>query len=81
MKDRFEKPPYIKYGRGDDFGLLGFDKALSEEDIAFVHEQLKTINGNPVSWEALEGAFLTYISTLFSRFDSLNRKCREVIPD
>ncbi|GJJ12621.1 hypothetical protein Clacol_006864 [Clathrus columnatus] len=54
LKDRFERPPYIKFTRGDEFGLLGFDKALSEEDIAFVRENIKTINESPVTWEALE---------------------------
>jgi lupus La protein len=55
LKDHFEKPPYIKYARGEDSGLVGFDKTLSDEDITFVREHLKTINEKPVTWEVPDG--------------------------
>ncbi|KAF8513526.1 hypothetical protein JB92DRAFT_3083175 [Gautieria morchelliformis] len=51
LKDHFKKPPFIQYTRGADSGLVGFDKTLSDEDITFVREHLKTINGKPVTWE------------------------------
>ncbi|KAF8522761.1 hypothetical protein BU17DRAFT_64220 [Hysterangium stoloniferum] len=51
LKERFQRPPYVKYQRGDDFGLLGFDKTLSDEDIAFIREQLEIVNDNVVEWE------------------------------
>ncbi|KAF8628179.1 hypothetical protein AX15_004060 [Amanita polypyramis BW_CC] len=62
LKQKFEgKLPFIKYTTGDDFGLVGFHKVLSEEDIAAVKETVKTINSNEVTWslpnEASEKAF------------------------
>jgi lupus La protein len=42
--------PYIQYNAGDDWGLLGFDKSLTEEEIGFVKETLKTIDGKDVEW-------------------------------
>lgn len=62
MRDRFERPPFIKYSRGDDFGFLGFDKCLSEEDISFVREHLKTINDQEVSWDILDGSSFVAVS-------------------
>ncbi|KAF9450511.1 hypothetical protein P691DRAFT_758105 [Macrolepiota fuliginosa MF-IS2] len=51
LKAKFDnRAPYIKYSRGDDFGLVGFHKALSEEEIALVKETVKTINKKPVTW-------------------------------
>jgi lupus La protein len=55
LKERFQRPPFVKYAKGDDFGLLGFDKPLSDEDIAFIREELKTVNGNVVAWEITDG--------------------------
>lgn len=50
MKERFSRAPFIKFTKGDDAGLVGFDKALDEEDVAFVKEKIPTLNGNPVAW-------------------------------
>ena len=51
IKEHFDgKPPYIKYSRGDDNGLVGFYKPLSEDDINFVKNTIKTINKNEVTW-------------------------------
>jgi lupus La protein len=55
LKERFSRAPFVKYTKGDDSGLVGFDKALDEEDIAFVKEKIPTLNGNPVTWELPEG--------------------------
>lgn len=50
-KERFDgKAPFIKYSRGDNHGLVGFHKTLSEEDITYIKETIKTINGNEVTW-------------------------------
>ena len=57
LKERFDRPPYIKFSRGSDSGMIGFDKTLSDEDIAFVREQLKTINGNSITWDVPDGVF------------------------
>lgn len=51
LKARFDnRAPYIKYSRGDDFGLVGFHKALSEDEITFVKETIKVIENRPVTW-------------------------------
>lgn len=57
LKERFGRPPFIKYEKGTDWGLVGFDKALSEEDINFIKENVKTINGSDVEWTAAEGPY------------------------
>lgn len=44
------KPPYIKFNRGDDFGLVGFHKSLTEEETTKVKEAVKQINGKDVAW-------------------------------
>ncbi|THH06498.1 hypothetical protein EW145_g4041, partial [Phellinidium pouzarii] len=54
LKERFTNAPFIKYDRGADSGLVGFSKALSEEDVAFIKEKVKTLNGKEVAWEAAE---------------------------
>lgn len=51
VKERFDgRAPFIKYSRGDNHGLVGFHKALSEEDITYIKETIKTINENEVTW-------------------------------
>lgn len=47
----------MKYTRGEDSGLVGFDKSLSDEEIAFVRDSVKTLNGKPVTWTVAEGAW------------------------
>jgi len=51
LRERFSRVPFVKFTKGDDAGLVGFDKALNEEDVAFVMEKVPTLNGNPVTWE------------------------------
>ncbi|EJD04821.1 uncharacterized protein FOMMEDRAFT_120041 [Fomitiporia mediterranea MF3/22] len=62
MKERFEHAPFIKYEKGASEGLVGFSKALTDEDIAFIKEKIKTINGKEITWlpaeEAEEKSFL-----------------------
>jgi lupus La protein len=51
IKQKFDgKAPFIKYTTGDDFGLVGFHKVLSEEDVATIKETVKTINSHEVDW-------------------------------
>ena len=59
IKERFDgRAPYIKYTRGENSGLVGFYKPLSEEDIEFVRNTIKTINNNEVTWSSPNGWFL-----------------------
>ena len=56
IRERFDgRAPYIKYTRGEDSGLVGFYKPLSEEDIEFVKSTIKTINNNEVTWSSPNG--------------------------
>ncbi|PPR05429.1 hypothetical protein CVT26_011307 [Gymnopilus dilepis] len=51
IKARFDgKAPYIKYARGENSGLVGFYKPLTEEDIEYVKNTIKTINNHEVTW-------------------------------
>ncbi|KZP26565.1 hypothetical protein FIBSPDRAFT_854611 [Athelia psychrophila] len=54
LREHFSRVPFIEYQKGDDAGLVGFDKALSEADIAFVKEHVKTVNDKEVTWVVLE---------------------------
>jgi lupus La protein len=55
LKERFSRAPFVKFTKGDDAGLVGFDKALDEDDIAFVKEKIPMLNGKPITWELPEG--------------------------
>ncbi|KAN0138525.1 hypothetical protein V8E53_003513 [Lactarius tabidus] len=54
LKERFSRAPFVKFTKGEDAGLVGFDKALDEDDIAFVKEKIPTLNGKPITWELPE---------------------------
>jgi lupus La protein len=62
LKERFSRAPFIKFTKGDDAGLVGFDKALDEDDVAFVREKIPTLNGNPVTWGLPGGTSFPYFS-------------------
>ncbi|THH20958.1 hypothetical protein EW146_g527 [Bondarzewia mesenterica] len=47
LKERFTRSPFVKYNRGDDAGLVGFDKMLSEEDIAFSKKSVPLNSSGP----------------------------------
>ena len=51
----------MKYTKGDDWGLVGFDKALSEEDIAYVKEHIKTLSSKEVTWSVQKFPAKTYM--------------------
>ncbi|KAG6805265.1 hypothetical protein H0H93_005188, partial [Arthromyces matolae] len=45
IKEKFEgRTPFIKYARGENSGLVGFHKALTEEEIQIVKDTIKTLN-------------------------------------
>ncbi|KAF7359506.1 hypothetical protein MSAN_01293600 [Mycena sanguinolenta] len=50
LKEKFGRPPYIKYTPGTTWGLVGFHKALSEEEIQFVKDTLPKIGEKEVAW-------------------------------
>jgi lupus La protein len=60
LRERFSRVPFVKFTKGDDEGLVGFDKALGEEDVAFVMEKVPTLNGNPVTWELPGGTSILF---------------------
>ena len=55
LKERFSRAPFVKYSKGDTSGLVGFDKALSEEDLAYVKEHIATLGSKVVTWEVPSG--------------------------
>lgn len=55
LKERFSRAPFVKFTKGEDAGLVGFDKALDEDDIAFVREKIPKLNGKPITWDLPEG--------------------------
>ncbi|OSX58455.1 hypothetical protein POSPLADRAFT_1049289 [Postia placenta MAD-698-R-SB12] len=61
LKERFARVPFVKNTRGESSGLVGFDKALTEDEISYVKEHLKTLSGKEVTWsvpdEETEKAF------------------------
>ncbi|KAG6876145.1 hypothetical protein C0992_000696 [Termitomyces sp. T32_za158] len=62
IKEKFEgRAPYIKYTREEDSGLVGFHKALTEEEIQIVKDTIKTLNSKEIIWslpdETTEKAF------------------------
>jgi len=83
LKERFSRAPFVKFTKGDDAGLVGFDKALDEEDIAFVKEKIPTLDGNPVIWEIPEGAssraFVSCVGTLAYRLIMQRRKSMHLV--
>ncbi|KAI0830362.1 hypothetical protein BC628DRAFT_1532193 [Trametes gibbosa] len=54
LKERFARAPFVKYNKGDSWGLVGFDKTLSEEDLTYVKENLKKLSGKDISWSLPE---------------------------
>ena len=55
MKERFSRAPFVQFNKGDTWGLVGFDKALDEEEITFVKEHLKTLGSKTVTWTVPDG--------------------------
>jgi len=59
LRERFARVPYIQFSKGDDFGLVGFDKALTDDEIEYVKTNLPTVNSQQVQWTVPEGAIFT----------------------
>jgi len=77
VKERFDgKAPFIKYSRGDNHGLVGFHKTLSEEDITYIKETIKTINGNEVTWTLPNGTRSLPLFSLFSDPRGIQRRMK-----
>ena len=68
LKERFSRAPFVKFTKGDDAGLVGFDKALDEDDIAFVKEKIPILNGKPITWELPEGMLCQCSASVFVCF-------------
>lgn len=66
MTPHFSRAPYVAYKRGEDKGLLGFDKPLSDEDIEFVKTTLPTINDKTVEWSLCSGKECYFICHLLT---------------
>lgn len=55
LKERFPRTPFVKHTRGEASGLVGFEKPLSEDEIAYVKEHIKTLGGQEVTWSVPDG--------------------------
>lgn len=55
LKERFPRAPFVQYNKGDTWGLVGFDKALNEDEITYVKEHIKTLGSKEVTWSIPEG--------------------------
>ena len=42
--ERLARAPYIQICKGGDYGLVGFEKALKEDEVEYIKENLKTVN-------------------------------------
>lgn len=60
LKERFPRSPFVQYTRGQTWGLVGFDKTLSEDELAYVKEHIKTLSGKDVTWSILDGESLFF---------------------
>lgn len=56
LKERFPRTPFVKHTRGQSSGLVGFEKPLSEDEIAYIKEHVKTLGGKEVTWSVPDGA-------------------------
>ena len=68
LKERFSRAPFVKFTKGDDTGLVGFDKALDEDDIAFVKEKIPTLNGKPITWDLPDGMLVLRFAPVDSAY-------------
>lgn len=47
----------MKFENGDSSGLVGFDRVLTDEDLIYVKEHVKTVSGVEVTWSFSQGEF------------------------
>ena len=57
LKERFARVPFVQYNKGDSWGYVAFDKALTEEDVSYIKEKLSTLGSKLVTWSFLDGMF------------------------
>ncbi|KAF7322731.1 hypothetical protein HMN09_00051900 [Mycena chlorophos] len=50
LKEKFGRAPFIKSTPGATFGLVGFHKALTDEEVQFVKETLPKLADTEVQW-------------------------------
>ncbi|KAJ7063038.1 hypothetical protein C8F01DRAFT_1131245 [Mycena amicta] len=50
LKEKFGRPPFIKCAPGSSWGLVGFHKVLTEEEIQFVKDSLPKLGEKDVVW-------------------------------
>ncbi len=55
LKERFARAPFVQYNKGDTWGLVGFDKELSADEVAYVKEHIKTLGSRDVTWALPDG--------------------------
>lgn len=55
LKEKFGRPPFIKHAQGESWGLVGFHKALSEEEIQFVKDTVPKLGDKEVVWSLAGG--------------------------
>ncbi|SJL10808.1 uncharacterized protein ARMOST_14202 [Armillaria ostoyae] len=54
IRDLFEgQTPFIKYQRGDNHGLVGFSKPLTEEDITKIKDGVKKLEDKDLTWSTI----------------------------
>lgn len=84
LKERFSRAPFVQYNKGDTWGLVGFDKSLSEEEISYVKEHIKTLGSKEITWTLPGGKrrlMLRSHHDLTARFfHSLSRGGRKGLP-
>ncbi|KAJ7098185.1 hypothetical protein B0H15DRAFT_824526 [Mycena belliarum] len=51
LKEKFGRPPFIKHSTGASAGLVGFHKALTEEEIQFVKATVPKLGDREVVWD------------------------------
>lgn len=76
LKERFSRAPFVKYFKPDTTGLVGFDKALTEEDIKYVRENLAQLGSRPVTWEVPDGKSLICFNSSFGYSLEIQRRQR-----
>ncbi|EKM52423.1 uncharacterized protein PHACADRAFT_260796 [Phanerochaete carnosa HHB-10118-sp] len=54
LKERFTRVPFVQYNKGDSWGYVAFDKALTEEDVTYIKEKIGTLGSKPVTWAFLD---------------------------
>lgn len=59
LKDYFGISPFIKFEKDADptSALVGFSRALTDEDVTYVKTQVKKVDDREITWEDAEGKY------------------------